>query len=98
MYKSGDLDSSEDKKDSKDKKKMEKSHIKITKQDPQSDDDDFDTHVFMLHGNDDEVIIDNTMMNLYCSQASSLIMIRISPHTIFANISRTRLDHLHHLQ
>jgi len=38
---------------------MEKSNIKITKQDPNSYDDDFDTHVFMLRGNDDEVIIDD---------------------------------------
>ena len=53
--------------------KIEKSKIKITKQDPNSD-DDFDTHVFMLRGNDDEVILDDqdeTMMDPYCSQASS---------------------------
>ena len=37
---------------------MKKYKIEITKQDPQSDDDDFDTHVFMLRGNDDDVIID----------------------------------------
>jgi len=52
---------------------MEKSKVKITKQDPQSD-DDFDTHVFMLRGNDDEVILDDQddpMMHPYWSQASS---------------------------
>ena len=73
-YKSDDSDSSEDKKESKDKKKMEKSKIKITKQDPQSDDDDFDTHVFMLRGNDDEVILDDqddSMMDPYWSQVST---------------------------
>jgi hypothetical protein len=53
---------------------MEKSKIKITKQDPNSDDDDFDTHVFMLRGKDDEVITDDqddTMMDPYWSQAFS---------------------------
>jgi hypothetical protein len=73
-YKSDDSDSSEDKKDSKKKKKMEKSKIKITKQDPNSDDDDFDTHVFMLRGNEGEVILDDQddpMMDPYWSQASS---------------------------
>ena len=74
-YKSDDSDSSEEKKDSKDKKKMEKSKIKITKQDPQSDNDDFDTHhVFMLRGNDDEVLLDDhddSMMDPYWSQAST---------------------------
>ena len=53
---------------------MEKSKIKITKQDPQSDDDDFDNHVFMLRGNDDEVILnrqDDPMMDPYWSQAST---------------------------
>ena len=46
---------------------MGKSKIKISKQDPQSDDDDFDTHVFMLRGNDDDVIIhdqDNTVISI----------------------------------
>ena len=53
---------------------MEKSKIKITKQDPNSDDDDFDTLVYMLRGKDDEVITDDqddTMMDPYWSQASS---------------------------
>ena len=57
---------------------MEKSKIKITKQDSNSNDDDdgvddFDTHVFMLRGNDDEVIIDDqvTTMDPYWSQSSS---------------------------
>ena len=51
---------------------MEISKIKITKQDPQSDDDDFDNHVFMLRGNDDEMILDDQddpMMDPYWSQA-----------------------------
>ena len=54
-YKSDKSDSTDDKKNTKDKMKMEKSKINITKQDPNSDDGDFDTHVFMLRGNDDEV-------------------------------------------
>ena len=73
-YKSDDSDSSVDKKESKDKKKMEKSKIKITKQDSPSDDDDFDTHVFMLRGNDDDVILDDqddSIMDPYWSQAST---------------------------
>ena len=73
-YNSDESDLNEDKKDSKDKMKMEKSKIKITKQDANSDDDDFDTHIFMLRGNDDELILDDqddTMMDPYWSQASS---------------------------
>ena len=44
-----------------------------TKQCPNPD-DDFDTHVFMLHGDDDDVIMkdqDHTMMDPYWSKASS---------------------------
>ena len=62
-------DSSEDKQDTKDKK-----IIKITKQDANSDDDDFDIYVLMLCGNEDEVIIydqDDTMIYPYWNQASS---------------------------
>ena len=50
---------------------MEKSKVKITKQDPNSDNDDFDTHVFMLRGNDDEVVLDDPMMDPYWSEPSS---------------------------
>ena len=73
-YKAKEWDFSEDKRDKNDKEKMEKSKIKITKQDSNSDDDDFDTHVFMLRGDEEEVILDDQddpMMDPYWNQASS---------------------------
>jgi len=52
---------------------MENSKIKITKQDPNSVDEDFDTHVIMLRGNYDDVIVDedDIMMDPYWSAVSS---------------------------
>ena len=63
--------------DSKDKKKKETStKINITKRSPDSDDDDFDTHVFMVRDDDDDDIMDEQLTNdgmidPYWSQPSS---------------------------
>jgi len=70
-YKYKYLDSSEDKMDINDPS----TKIKITKQEPNSD-DAFDTHVSMLRGNDDLIMMadqstDTVMMDPCWSQASS---------------------------
>jgi len=50
------------KKDKKDKKNKETTKIKVTKRDPDFD-DDFDTYVFMLRGDDDDIIMNDLFTN-----------------------------------
>ena len=54
------------------RRKRTSTKIEVTKRSADSD-DDFDTHVFMVHGDDDDVIMDDRfpIIDLHWNQASS---------------------------
>ena len=80
---SEDSDSSEEKKDKK--KKETSTKIKIIKRSPDSEDDDFDTHVFMVRCDDDimdEQLANDGMIDPYWTQPYPRFNLRLGTTTI----------------